>query len=154
MQQLYYTGTDMGELARACITWARLSIETIRVESNMRLMKNVDMQTSPMSNSPKAIVMYLARLSKLLPTEPEEGLRIESLAMSMWDDNDDIRISMHQWEQQVSGLSVTRPTLVDFILYTKIKRAGMHSALANYPALHDWYKRFNEVVAVHAEAAA
>lgn len=148
--QLYYTDTDMGELARACVTWAGLAIETIQVESHMRLMKNVD----PMSTSPKAIVMYLARLSALLPTDPEEGLRIESLAMSMWDDNDGIHISMHQWEQQVSGLSSSQPTLVDFILYTKIKRTGMHGALANYPALHDWYTRFNAAVSVHAEAAA
>ena len=128
---LFYTNSDIGQLALLCVEWGGLSVDTTLVESDMRL---------DGFKCPKAIVLYLARLSGLLPTHPDDALPVEIMLFQVWDEQ---HLNLHAWQNMATYVVLDRPTVVDLAVYVLINRKGMMEALSLYPALKDWYTRIN-----------
>lgn len=132
---LFYTNTDIGQLALLCVQWGGLSVDTTLVESDMRLERH-----SFKSPYPKAIVLYLAKLAGLLPTHPDDALPVESMLLQIWEEPS---FNMHTWRNVCTYVVTDRPTVVDLALYVLITKKGMLQALSLYPALEAWYTRIN-----------
>ena len=128
---LCYTNTDIGQLALGCVTWGGLPVKTELTESGMRLES---------CTSPKAIVLYLARLAGLLPTHPDDALPIESMLLDIWEERS---FNLHAWRNMGAYVVSERPTVIDLALYVIITRKGMQKALGLYPDLQAWYGRMH-----------